>query len=490
MDFYAPQFQNADVLGSYLRGQQAPIQLQTAQQNMQIGQQQIQQNDQELQQQPLKLAQLKLALSAQQMRNTAAQGMLGTQQQGGIQDGPQGAVSQPSGPLDRWLHPDAVSNALRADQVNAALKGDSTLEPLAKAQGIQAAQLKDQQERAKIALQPSVDELQSLLSSPAPERLVMANPDYMQAWKHYAQKLGLDPADPKNMTPQNVRSAATLAHNDLAGQSMGMIAPIDDPNSPNMTADQRGNLDIARQRLAMERQRLIKESTPSGYERDPSDPNKLRPIEGGPADPNAKTAGLDSRSGVMLQRVLSSSAAAKKSIENIMELPISTSSGWFGGNTGSTGLLGAVKGNLAQKMTGQEAQDYNVMMAGVARNLSTIETAGLAPNGSITHSMENIVLKEGDTQFTRLRKMAEMRQIVEENMNTYLANPKIPAEQKSAIKQIVGDIQQAVPFTHHDLTQLESSKNKNATIMDFAKSSGAVKQDHPAEIQSLLDKYK
>lgn len=211
---------------------------------------------------------------------------------------------------------------------------------------------------------------------------------------------------------------------------------------------------------------------PAGYEKDPANPGALRPIAGGPHDPNAVAAGMDSRSSVMFNRVASSAQSALKAISNIAELPITSSTGFFGHAEPGKGLYDSVKAVLSQKVTGQEAQDYKTMVAGVARNLSTIETAGLAPNGSITTSMNSVLLNEGDTQMTKLRKMAEMRQIVEEGLKPQLANPKLAPAQKELVRNIISGVQQAVPFTHHDITLLQQSKNPNATIKDFATQQG------------------
>lgn len=243
---------------------------------------------------------------------------------------------------------------------------------------------------------------------------------------------------------------------------------------------------------------------PAGYERDPNTPGALRPIIGGPHDPNATSAGMDSRSSVMFNRVAASANEAVTALKNIAELPVTTSTGWFGGAQSSTSLMGSVKSVLGQKVTSQEAQDYKTMIAGVSRSLSTIETAGLAPNGSITHSMDSITLNEGDSQLTKLRKLAETRQIIEKGIEPNLSNPKLAPAQRQLIERIVSDVQSAIPFTQHDITKLQQSKNPNATLMDFAKqtglpttqapaaSSGAAPASTgvPANISALLDKYK
>ena len=211
---------------------------------------------------------------------------------------------------------------------------------------------------------------------------------------------------------------------------------------------------------------------PAGYERDPNNPGALRPITGGPHDPNATSAGMDSRSSVMFNRVAASANEAVQALKNIAELPVSTSTGWFGSAQPGHSLMDSVKGVLAQKVTSQEAQDYKTMIAGVSRSLSTIETAGLAPNGSITHSMDSITLNEGDSQLTKLRKLAETRQIIEKGIEPNLSNPKLAPAQRELITRIITEVQQAIPFTQHDITQLQQSKNPNATLLDFARKTG------------------
>lgn len=154
-------------------------------------------------------------------------------------------------------------------QFNAMMSGGDQIKPVQDALAASKESMEDQKARATIALQPKVDELQALITSPTPERLIMANPSYMQGWQRYAPKLGLDPTDPKSMTPENVRAAATLAHNDLAGQSMGGIAPLAmpvqwqrgngaqiNPVTNEAKADPSSIGPAEAQRLDMEKQRL------------------------------------------------------------------------------------------------------------------------------------------------------------------------------------------------------------------------------------------
>lgn len=265
---------------------------------------------------------------------------------------------------------------------------------------------------------------------------------------------------------EGARNAATIAAENQRNQFT--------QGQENQRAAQGRAITMRGQDLANSRRGI-----PADYEPDPNTPGAVRPIAGGPKDPNATSAGMDSRSSVMFNRVAASANEAVQALKNIAELPITTSSGWFGGAQTPTSLLGSVKGALAQKITGQEAQDYKTMIAGVSRSLSTIETAGLAPNGSITHSMDSITLNEGDSQLTKLRKLAETRQIIEKGIEPNLSNPKLAPPQRELINKIIADVQAAIPFTQHNITQLQQSKNPQATIMDFAQHSGLPTQNQP-----------
>jgi hypothetical protein len=157
---------------------------------------------------------------------------------------------------------------------------------------------------------------------------------------------------------------------------------------------------------------------------------------------------------------------------NIMELPADTSTGWFAGREQGHTLLGAVKEALVNNVTAQDVQSYNVMLSGLSRNLSAIESSGLAPTGSFTKSMgEGITLKEGDTQETKLRRMAEIRQIVTEGMRDVFDNPKVPQAQKDALRKTLDTLETVIPFTQHDLTELAKAK-AGTTLTDIMRQKG------------------
>ena len=181
-----------------------------------------------------------------------------------------------------------------------------------------------------------------------------------------------------------------------------------------------------------------------------------------------KQSELGSREAIFIQRVLLSGNEAAKDLESVTSLPLTASTGLFGGRKQGVGLMDAAKEVLANKMTGQEAQSYNVMATGFQRSLAAIESAGLAPSGSLTHQMDSVLFKEGDTNLTKLQKLAQTRQIVEAGLETTIANPRVPKEMRDHAEEVVANIRKSVPFTQRDLSQLTKGQedNPNLTLKD------------------------
>ena len=88
--------------------------------------------------------------------------------------------------------------------------------------------------------------------------------------------------------------------------------------------------------------------------------------------------------------------------------------------------------------------------------------------------MESVVLKEGDTPLTQMRKMAEMRQIIEKGLEPNLANPKIPQQQRDLVIWDHQEHAESVPFTQHDVTMFQKERRTGVkgqpgqTLADFA----------------------
>lgn len=175
----------------------------------------------------------------------------------------------------------------------------------------------------------------------------------------------------------------------------------------------------------------------------------------------------------MFSRVSGAGNEVAQAVHNISRLPSGSSSGLLGiGSSPGHGMLATTKAALANTLSSQDTQRYNVMVSGIQRNLASIEAAGLNPGETLTSGMSSIVLKPGDTEMTKLTKMAEIRQITEKGLEGYLVNPAIPKQQKEQVQKIISQIQQAVPYTQDDITDLMEAKNPNTTIQDIVRQKG------------------
>jgi len=206
-------FQYPDLLGSYVRGRLAPGEIQSQQNQLAAQQQGLTEGG-------LRLDQLRLMLGNQQMYQDVArqslqsQGYLGGPTQGspaagaqsnsaptgGIQNGPQGAVSTPSGGVMGFTPSTLGALAL--------LRGDDLLKT---AEGVQNYQKTQMQLQA----QGPLNLAESVMSDPNADQIIRNNPSLQQQWMALAPKLGLDPF--KDLTPANARRVATFGYNQIAG---------------------------------------------------------------------------------------------------------------------------------------------------------------------------------------------------------------------------------------------------------------------------------
>lgn len=194
-----------------------------------------------------------------------------------------------------------------------------------------------------------------------------------------------------------------------------------------------------------------------------------------PFSPSMHGGTASGREAIFNKRIVLSSNQAMKDLENVVQLPMTASTGLFGGRSQGPGLFDAGKEVLAQKLTGQEAQSYNAMATGFQRSLATIEAAGLMPSGNLTHQMDAVIFKEGDTNLTKLHKLAQTRQIVESGLEVLESDDRVSQDVKDHVKKIIERVQKAVPFTHSDLIKMTQRQevNPDTTLADVMKKPAA-----------------
>lgn len=178
---------------------------------------------------------------------------------------------------------------------------------------------------------------------------------------------------------------------------------------------------------------------------------------------------MTGREYMMTSRIVSAADLGTAALQNIIEMPVGSSTGFFGvGSAPGHGLMQSAGDSLRNTLSSQDTQLYNTKIAGLTRNLAMIESAGLMPQGSLTDSMSAVIARQGDTESTVLGKLAEARQIIEKGTQATLNNPRLPPAVRQEMQDTLSALATAIPFNQHDVQELVNSQTKGAkkTIND------------------------
>lgn len=187
------------------------------------------------------------------------------------------------------------------------------------------------------------------------------------------------------------------------------------------------------------------------------------------AQQKVQSGQMTGREYMMTSRIVSAADLGTAALQNIVELPVGSSTGIFGvGAAPGHSLTQSAGDSLRNTLSSQDTQAYNTRIAGLTRNLAMIESAGLMPQGSLTDSMSAVIARQGDTEATVLGKLAEARQIIEKGTQATLNNPRLPPAVRDEMQNTLSSLATAIPFTQHDVTELMRSQagGKKRTIND------------------------
>jgi Phage tail lysozyme len=252
--------------------------------------------------------------------------------------------------------------------------------------------------------------------------------------------------------------------------------------------------------LAAEKQAAVEQSIKEWRE-DPKNAQWVadHPNERLPADvfnklvePSARGA----QAATQIQALIGASNELIPALKNLVDLDVGATSGIFMGvQTGRPESLSeAVKRSLANKITSDQASAVLSRFAGVSRSLAIIEGQGRATGLVGLQKMNEAALvpQEFDTPLKIMSKYAEMRQIIEQNVETMKASPYVGAAQKELLDKIGKEAKEAVPWTVSDLNVLLKGKGSTESTRDFAervlqKQNGGAPAEAVAELKEHRD---
>jgi len=474
-EFFAPQLDNMAFLRNALgmqqfqqQGQMAPLRLAEAQQQVQSGQLNL---DMMRQMMAMKEGLYRRIMSPQGSPAPGTQ-QAGAQNVGGVApgvgNGPQASVSYqpPQGNV-----PEVPPLPFSPETMQAVgMLAPEMAKGLSEGQAANRAAREDAINRNAMALQPAVDELKNVISSPAPQRLLMNNQMYMAAWRANAPRLGLDPAEPANMTPDNIRAVATLAHNDLAARSYGKI-----PTLPMPTKWRQVDVGYGGTQQVND---LTGETKPGlGREIPTATQEKVTLPDGTQVLRSIPTGGMD-----------------------VSGRPLALS----GGNAGATGAPPAGGRNLGMAPADAEAKkaaQFANYMIPALKSLNRIESSGYVLPPAARSMIINAATSEDTGALHSLLQQESLKHLLGEKGQEYMAAlmPVLQAAGHSmggarlTAGQMRANFESIVPVdTNNANAMQEVNQNRESYLRGLVASSGAAAYApaYRATVGALADSYK
>lgn len=161
-------------------------------------------------------------------------------------------------------------------------------------------------------------------------------------------------------------------------------------------------------------------------------------------------AGGAGRSGAQVMRQATSAREIQTDLESITQLPLATTRGIFGGRQQGPGVFDALKENLAEQLTDEDAELANSALAGIGRELSMVVSPVYGGKWA-SDSFNALTLKEGQTANVKLYNLARMRQVVDNSLETVINTGWVDGQTKEYAAKMRAGIDKAVPWTPQDV---------------------------------------
>lgn len=160
------------------------------------------------------------------------------------------------------------------------------------------------------------------------------------------------------------------------------------------------------------------------------------------------------------------------SINNIVSMPESSTTGYFQGQN-TKGLLFAPLGVMANKLTSEDVQRYNVELSNFGKSVARVISGGRVVPATVQADYENqFKVREGDSPLTVMTKIGQMRQAIERAAEVYIASSSTDENLKGIYRKALSDIAVAIPFTVADVNRFANERDKNVTFSDMFKRYG------------------
>lgn len=157
---------------------------------------------------------------------------------------------------------------------------------------------------------------------------------------------------------------------------------------------------------------------------------------------------------------------AQASIKNLVNMPVTATSGFFGEDTKLGNNIFDAPARAIKKTLSQEyVNSYNAEVDNIGAYFARLMSGGLSvTQADIDKFTNQYRVKEGETVLTALTRFAQMRQAFERAAEVKLKSKATPPEQMSMWEDAVSMVKDAIPLTVNDVNDIRNSKSDTKTF--------------------------
>jgi hypothetical protein len=168
-----------------------------------------------------------------------------------------------------------------------------------------------------------------------------------------------------------------------------------------------------------------------------------------------------------IQRLLGAGSQMEAHLTNLGEMPIGGSIGPFMGieNKSPDELREGLLRTATRKLfSTDEIKAMQNEFVGVSRQIAALDSQGAAQGlVGLAKQAEEYAPRSDDSPVIVMRKYASLRQVVEQAMKGVVISGTANADQKAGAQEIVSKVQAAIPYTVHDINQIQFGGQKGST---------------------------
>lgn len=168
------------------------------------------------------------------------------------------------------------------------------------------------------------------------------------------------------------------------------------------------------------------------------------------------------------QRMINALSGVESAVASINKLKSGATTGMLPYLSTKEGLMNYLTSATGRAMSGDQEKFMNTYLAGIGRNLATLEASGLATGLiNLSNSLQSgVYISANEGPMSTANKLADIRRIAESAIQPVIEAGRISPEQKVTAQKILDKFREVIPFTTDDVADalMEKERGKSTKI--------------------------